>query len=122
MFGESEYDPIFDSNHDGHFDSFERDHAECFLHDCDTFDQVIAKENLSAGGYRSGNKRDGKRREFTPEEIEELEKFMKTHPFFKPDSEKTFDERHPIIFPFLFMMFIIFCFFMLGVSASLGVH
>ena len=37
-------DSFFDSNHDGHLNAFERDHAECFLHDCDTYDQVMKKE------------------------------------------------------------------------------
>ena len=26
---------MLDSNHDGHLNAFERDHAECFLHDSD---------------------------------------------------------------------------------------
>ena len=38
---------LFDSNHDGHLDAFERDHAECFLHDCDTYDQVTKNEGKS---------------------------------------------------------------------------
>ena len=122
MYGESGYDSIFDSNHDGHFDSLERDHAECFLHDCDTFDQVMARDKISSGGYRSGKSSRNKKREYTPEEVEEMVKFMRTCPLFKPDSEKSFDERHPMLFAFLFVVFIIFCFIMLCVSASLGVH
>ena len=47
---------MFDSNHDGHLDAFERDHAECFLHDCDTYDQVMKKEGYysSRSGSRGG--------------------------------------------------------------------
>ena len=47
---------MFDSNHDGHLDAFERDHAECFLHDCDSYDQVMKKEGYSSssGGHRGG--------------------------------------------------------------------
>ena len=113
---------MFDADHDGHLNAFERDNAECFLHDSDTFDQVIAKENLSSGGYRSSMNRGGSKKEYTPEEIEKLEKFMRTHPLFKPDSEKTFDERHPILCAFLFVILIFFCFIMLVVSESLAVH
>ncbi|SFO29784.1 hypothetical protein SAMN04487831_11736 [Pseudobutyrivibrio sp. UC1225] len=43
---------MFDSNHGGHLDAFERDHAECLLHDCDTYDQVMKKE-----GYYSSSTR-----------------------------------------------------------------
>lgn len=117
MFGESGYDSIFDSNHDGHFDSFERDHAECFLHDCDTFNQVLEKEHVSSGGSSIFYKT--KKKELTPEETE---KILRTIPLFIPDSEKSFDERHPMLFALLFTVFIVFCFIMLGVSASLGVH
>ena len=39
---------IFDSNHDGYLNAFERDHAESFLHDCNTYDQVMAKEGYNA--------------------------------------------------------------------------
>lgn len=46
---------MFDSNHDGHLNAFERDHAECFLHDCDTFDQVIKKEGSSDNYSRTGS-------------------------------------------------------------------
>ena len=50
-------DSLFDSNHDGHLNAFESDHAECFLHDCDTFDQVLAKEgSLSSGRNYSSAK------------------------------------------------------------------
>ncbi len=35
---------MFDANHDGNLNAFERDNAECFLHDCDTYDQVLDKE------------------------------------------------------------------------------
>ena len=45
---------MFDSNHDGHLNAFERDHAECFLHDCDTFDQVTRKEGYYSNSNRSG--------------------------------------------------------------------
>lgn len=44
---------MFDSNHDGHLNAFERDHAECFLHDCDTFDQVLKKESFSSSTRRN---------------------------------------------------------------------
>lgn len=43
---------MFDSNHDGHLNAFERDHAECFLHDCDTYDQVMKKEGSTVGYER----------------------------------------------------------------------
>ena len=46
---------MFDSNHDGHLNAFERDHAECFLHDCDTYDQVMKKEGSSGGCRRTGS-------------------------------------------------------------------
>ena len=45
---------MFDSNHDGYLNAFERDHAECFLHDCDTFDQVVKKEGNYSSGHRGG--------------------------------------------------------------------
>ena len=47
---------MFDSNHDGHLNAFERDHAECFLHDCDSYDQVMKKERYysSSSGRRGG--------------------------------------------------------------------
>jgi len=40
MFDDSGFggNSMFDSNHDGHLNAFERDHAECFFHDCDTYD------------------------------------------------------------------------------------
>lgn len=41
---------MFVSNHDGHLNQFERDHAECFLHDYDTYDHVMKKEG-SVGEY-----------------------------------------------------------------------
>lgn len=46
MFDDSGFggNSMFDSNHDGHLNAFERDHAECFLHDCDTYDQVMKME------------------------------------------------------------------------------
>ena len=55
MFDDSGFggESMFDANHDGHLDAFERDSAECFLHDCDTFDQVMKKERLSSGGATS---------------------------------------------------------------------
>ncbi|WP_033154298.1 hypothetical protein [Pseudobutyrivibrio ruminis] len=40
---------LFDSNHDGHIDAFEADQAECFLHDCDTYDQIAFKSSGSDG-------------------------------------------------------------------------
>ncbi len=40
-------DSFFDTNHDGHIDAFEADHAECFLHDCDNYDQI----DYHGGGY-----------------------------------------------------------------------
>ena len=43
---------MFDSNHDGYLNAFERNHAECFLHDCDTYDQVMKKENFSSNRGR----------------------------------------------------------------------
>ena len=46
---------LFDSNGDGHLNAAERDHAECFLHDCDTFDQVIKKEGFSYNSHRYNN-------------------------------------------------------------------
>ena len=45
---------LFDSNHDGHLNSFERDHAECFLHDCDTYDQLMGKERYYSSRKSSG--------------------------------------------------------------------
>lgn len=51
---------IFDSNHDGHLNAFERDHAESFLHDCNTYDQVMVKEGYH--GYRSQSARYSKSR------------------------------------------------------------
>lgn len=50
-------DSFFDSNHDGHLNAFERDHAECFLHDCDTYNQVMKKEGFS-GNYSSRAERE----------------------------------------------------------------
>ena len=47
---------MFDSNHDGHFNAFGRDHAECFLHDCDTFDQVTQKERYNGSSSNRGGK------------------------------------------------------------------
>ncbi|CBK74209.1 hypothetical protein CIY_14110 [Butyrivibrio fibrisolvens 16/4] len=60
---------MFDSNHDGHLNAFERDHAECFMHDCDTYDQVMKKE-----GYHSysSSHRGGKSWSQTWEELKIL--------------------------------------------------
>ena len=58
---------MFDSNHDGHLNAFERDHADCFLHDCDTFDQVTKKE-----GYYSRRSSGGKSWSQTWEELKIL--------------------------------------------------
>ena len=46
MFDDSGFggNSMFDSNHDGHLNAFDRDHAECFLHDCDTYDQLMKTE------------------------------------------------------------------------------
>ena len=47
---------MFDFNHDGQLNAFELDAAECFLHDCDTFNQVIGKEGHYSGRHRFGLK------------------------------------------------------------------
>ena len=48
---------MFDSIHDGHLNVFERDHAEYFLHDCDSYDQVMKKEGYySSSSGRKGGK------------------------------------------------------------------
>ncbi len=56
MFDDSGFggNSLFDSNHDGHLNAFERDHAECFLHDCDTYDQVSRKEGYSSNYRHTG--------------------------------------------------------------------
>ena len=59
MFDDSGFggDSMFDINHDGHLDAFERDHAECFLHDSDTYDQVMKKEGY-CGSHTSRMERE----------------------------------------------------------------
>ena len=64
-----------------------------------------SEEKITVPEYR-------KSKDLSPEEVE---KIIKTIPLFIPDEEKTFDERHPILFPFLFLMFVLFLFFLLGV-------
>ena len=60
---------MFDSNHDGHLNAFERDYAECFLHDCDTFDQVTRKTRYYCNSSRN---RGGKSWSQTWEELKLL--------------------------------------------------
>lgn len=70
MFDDSGFggNSMFDSNHDGHLNAFERDNAECFLHDSDTYDQIDFNNN-GRSGVRNFSGSSKNRRQLTPEEI-----------------------------------------------------
>ena len=55
MFDDSGFggDSMFDADHDGNLNAFERDNAECFLHDSDTYDQVMEEEDYSSNTNRT---------------------------------------------------------------------